>query len=97
MGVTCAGAADVKEDVGFRVDVGFSGRKGDSRLTSTPFTLLGVRGISEGVDGAAKLSRSQYVLRTLASDCTNENIACNIGRWRGLKVGMHYYYHYLYH
>lgn len=52
MGVTCAGAAGVwerKEDVGFRVV-----RKGDSRSISTPFTLLGVRGISEGVDGAAK-------------------------------------------
>ena len=52
MGVKCAGAAGVgvrKEDVGFRV-----GRKGDSRSISTPFTLLGVRGISEGVDGAAK-------------------------------------------
>ena len=52
MGFTCAGAAGVwerKEDVGFRVV-----RKGDSRSISTPFTLLGVRGISEGVDGAAK-------------------------------------------
>jgi hypothetical protein len=48
LGVTCAGAAGVwerKEDSLFLV-----GRKGDSRSISTPFTLLGVRGISEGVD-----------------------------------------------